>query len=672
MSSPFAIIAKAKLLWRDEQPYSENFQEPYFATQQGLLEKEQVFICGNRLIERWQALPANATAPFVIAETGFGTGLNFLLTWYFWKQSAPDSARLYYYSCEQFPLSKKDLQRSLSLWPQLQPLADALLAQYPILTPGFHVLSFDEGRVQLIVMLGDVCHTYQQLLVSGDSTFEREHRTFWVDAWYLDGFEPDNNEAMWSESFFRLMGLLSNENTTFATHTAVNVVQERLVNHGFSVEQVPDCGNKKHRLAGCFKQSLAFNQWRYSPVRATPWHITSKEDSAYSTKKVIVLGGGLAGCFMAYALAKRGWSVTLIDSQSDVGCGASGNERAVLFPKYSAFRSPLTELMLMAFLAAGPFYRALIGRDVEGELNGILQFAVNQRDSNAFDNLQAWLTAYPELGCLLDEDEASLVAGVALCEGGLFVPESGWINSQSLCGYLSSHPLIRIETNTPVDVLNYQDGHWQVGEEKAEVLIICTGHQANQFTETQWLPLKKVAGQMTFFPSNTQTESLKIPLCGNGHLLPAWQHQHAMGASFHLNRTEFSVNAEDDAQNIARLKALPIDWEFAPRASGAWGGIRAALPDYLPAVGPVVRKESFLSSYASLATDSRRFIPAVAAHYPGLYLFTGFGSRGLTTIPLCAEWLASQINYEPGFMPRTLVQAISPSRFLRQRIISSK
>ncbi len=674
MSISFEIIHKADLVWRNNQPYSENFDDIYFSVDDGCLKKEHVFIHGNRLPQRWEQLQHQNKACFVIAETGFGTGLNFLITWYFWPQFAPPTATLYYYSCEKLPLSLQDLKRSLAAWPQLDSLAAQLMANYPILTPGFHPRSFQNGRVNLILMLGDVSQCYTQLLVSGDKTLERDLRDFSVDAWFLDGFAPVKNETMWPDEFFEIMGLLSTKGTTASTCSAARLLKERLTKHGFVVGRAAEFAKKTHGLTAEFKAVVDVHHGRYCAYRSTPWHVAPRRQLSVE-KRATVLGGGLAGCFTAYSLAKRGWKVTVLEEKNQVGLGASGNHGAVLYPQFSAFRSPLTELMLMAFLYAVRFYRPLLDRGIEGELNGILQFASNQRELTSQRHLRSWLEAYPELGRLVGKTEASDLAGLSLQEGGLFIPDSGWINSPSMCEYLINHPLITVKTNTAALQLIHHHGLWDVGGDQAEIVVIANGYCANQFKETDWLPIKQVAGQMTYIKANQQSDLLKIPLCGNAHLLPAKQNRHALGATFHQYlgdpselRDDVCKNS-DDQLNVARLQQLPIDWDFPPEAVASWGGVRAATPDYLPLVGPVAIPDSFRRHYGALVKDSRRFIPTLADHYPGLYLCTGFGSRGLTSIPLCCEWLASHLNQEPGLIPKTLLQAISPSRFLRQDII---
>ena len=57
-------------------PRSDKFDDVYFSADNGLAETHHVFIKGNDLPNAWQGKESTHT-PFTIAETGFGTGLNF-------------------------------------------------------------------------------------------------------------------------------------------------------------------------------------------------------------------------------------------------------------------------------------------------------------------------------------------------------------------------------------------------------------------------------------------------------------------------------------------------------------------------------------------------------------------------------------------------------------------
>lgn len=79
--------------WR---PESSRFGDVYFSRDNGLEETRYVFLAHNRLPERFRSVPAGGR--FVVAETGFGTGLNFLATWQAWRERAP-GIRAFCISC---------------------------------------------------------------------------------------------------------------------------------------------------------------------------------------------------------------------------------------------------------------------------------------------------------------------------------------------------------------------------------------------------------------------------------------------------------------------------------------------------------------------------------------------------------------------------------------------
>lgn len=64
----------ANIDWRMGQPFSLDFDDVYYSSDDGLAETDHVFIQHNQLTERFKQLNSSR---FTIIETGFGTGLNF-------------------------------------------------------------------------------------------------------------------------------------------------------------------------------------------------------------------------------------------------------------------------------------------------------------------------------------------------------------------------------------------------------------------------------------------------------------------------------------------------------------------------------------------------------------------------------------------------------------------
>lgn len=129
------LIHHAQINWSDQsEPISALFDDIYFNTEQGIDESFYVFFQGNQLIDRWKDC---VTEQFSIAETGFGTGLNFLVCCAHFQQfliKHPEKPlkRLFFSSFEKYPLKKQDLMHALTRWPSLSEYIKPLITQYPL------------------------------------------------------------------------------------------------------------------------------------------------------------------------------------------------------------------------------------------------------------------------------------------------------------------------------------------------------------------------------------------------------------------------------------------------------------------------------------------------------------------------------------------------------------
>jgi len=228
----FIFVDVEYLIWGMDVLRSKEFDDVYFSAVDGLAETRHVFLDGNGLPEAW-----GDCDEFVIAETGFGTGLNFLAAWALFDEAANTGQRLKFISVEKFPLTQGQIKDALSHWLELEPRASQFLAAYDeVLEVGF----CDFGSVSLELHLGDV----NEVMPTWNAA---------VDAWFLDGFKPSTNADMWSETVFRNMARLSKAGTTFATFTAAGFVRRGLQEVQFDVRKVKGFGTKRDMSVGEFQ-----------------------------------------------------------------------------------------------------------------------------------------------------------------------------------------------------------------------------------------------------------------------------------------------------------------------------------------------------------------------------------------------------------------------------------
>ncbi len=212
----------AELDWRDGRvPISTQFDDPYYSLDNGLAETRHVFLDGNDL-------PARFGGDFQIAELGFGTGLNLLVTWVLWDQAGCPGT-LKFTSFEAFPMQVEDMRTALQHFPEVAEYATNLLAHWK---PGAGPTQLPNGPI-LDVIIGDARLT----LPAWDQK---------ADAWFLDGFSPAKNPELWGADLMRVVGDHTHPGGTAATYSAAGHVRQSLAHAGFTVTRTPGFGRKRH------------------------------------------------------------------------------------------------------------------------------------------------------------------------------------------------------------------------------------------------------------------------------------------------------------------------------------------------------------------------------------------------------------------------------------------
>lgn len=655
-------ITHAQLDWDDQgRPHSRVFDDVYFSDQSGLEETRYVFLEQNRLQERFAALPAGGR--LVIGETGFGTGLNFLCAWQLFEQHAAAGAQLHFVSVEKYPLSHPDLQRALALWPELQPLAEQLLAQYIAIHQGFQRLVLGHGRVTLTLLIGDALEQLPQLDAQ-------------IDAWFLDGFAPAKNPDMWTAELFAELARLAAPGSTISTFTSTGWVRRLINAAGFKMKRTPGIGHKWEILRGEF---VGWPADIPRPTATPPWF--ARPTTHYAERRALVIGAGLAGCATAASLAARGWQVCLLERHAALAQEASGNPQGVLYLKLSAHGTTLSQLIVSGF---GYTRRLLeqLQRGVDWDACGVLQLAFNPKEAERQAQLaQAFAT---DLLHPVDAAQAQALAGVALDQGGLFFPEGGWVHPPALCEWQARHPGIEVRLHQEALNLQQVDGQWQAHDAEAliasaPVVILAGAAEVKRFPFSAALPLKRIRGQITRLPQTTESPRLSTVVCAQGYVAPARLGEHTLGASFAFNSDDLTPTLAEHVDNLNLLREISQPLLQALHADSApleslqgRAAFRCTSPDYLPIVGPLADAAAFAQAYGVLARDARQVPDTPCPWLDGVYINSGHGSRGLITAPLSAELLAAWLDNEPLPLPASVAQACHPNRFALRELIRGK
>lgn len=547
-----------------QPPRSEQFDDVYFSADGGPEETLHVFCDGNNLPTAWQGRER-----FTIGETGFGTGLNFLLAWELFERTAPKGAMLDFVSVEKFPMSAEEIRRGLEPWAdRLSPYLDKMLAQYPIRVPGFHRMVFD-SRIVLTLIFDDANDAFPE--IDGQ-----------IDAWFLDGFTPSKNPDMWTDKLFGEMARLSHKDTTFATFTAAGFVKRGLRDAGFNVEKKKGFGRKRDMLAGTFSGST--ERKTSNPVKSIP-----------------ILGAGLAGTACAYVLKQYGFEPVLYDPNG-IASGASGNNVGIINPRFTAFRNADSDFYTAAFAQT---VRTFSEMDVDYQGCGSLHLITDEeKDKKLSRTVENWQWHADHMR-LVDPAEASGICGVDVGKQALYLPDSARINPAKLCAAYADG--VEVRKGTTKDAMIFADG-------------IAVKDQID------WLPIHTVRGQISYVKANENSKNLKTNLCYGGYISAPMYGMHCIGSTFQKWLSHTDVVDEDHkaimdnlAQNVPSLGEFEI--------TGGRAALRTASQDRFPIVGQVD------DIFVSTAHGSHGIASSLAsAHLMADFLRGGVRSLGKLTV----------------------------------------
>jgi tRNA 5-methylaminomethyl-2-thiouridine biosynthesis bifunctional protein len=587
-------------------PFSEDLGDVYFSGD-GLEEKRAVFLAGCGMPEAW----ANRDH-FAIGELGFGTGLNFLIACDLWRRHRPSpKARLSYLSFEGALLSAADAARIHALWPDLAGLSSDLICRWPTRARGVQRIVFPHG-ITLTLAIDDIAASLPQ----ADAR---------IDAWFLDGFAPSKNPAMWSSDILAHVARLSAPGARAATYSVAGDVRRSLEAAGFTVAKMPGHGRKKQRLE--------------ATLSASP-----QTDRLSPPKDILILGAGIAGACTARAFLDRGCNVTVVDASSAPGSGASGNALALVMPRLDAADGPPARGLIEAFLLAQRAYLAL-GADAAAALD-VSHLPRGDTEATRF----ARLLADPPL-------DAHLLSAIETSD-----PARGVIHHAAI----AVRPRIALERllngaacrfNSRVTACSRNERPTVTlasGEAlAADLVVICAGMGIASLSGNA-LPLTGRLGQIE---CASGAGSGHHAIADGGYAVEAFDDL-VFGATFEPAPADApegvspvtAAARQTNLDTLARLrpdKASAID----PARLVSRAAIRATTPDRLPFAG-------------ALPPAENEKAPELApAPIETIRLIGGLGSRGFLWAPLLAELVVSEAFGEPCPVERSVRDSLAPGRF---------
>jgi tRNA 5-methylaminomethyl-2-thiouridine biosynthesis bifunctional protein len=617
-----------------QPPRAPEFDDIYHPQVGALAQARHVFLGGNGLPGRW-----GQRRHFVVVETGFGLGNNFLATWDAWRSDPARCERLHMVSVEKHPLTRVDLQRAHANSP-LTELAAELLKAWPPLTPNLHVLEFEGGRVRLTLVLGDVATVLPALRAS-------------ADAFYLDGFAPARNPAMWQPRVLKALGRMATAGATLATWSVARELRDGLTSAGFEVSRAAGIGGKR---------DITVARWspRFTPRRLPTAAVPGARDA-------VVVGAGIAGAAAARALARAGFAVTVLERHATPAAENSGNLAGLFHGTVNADDGTYARLFRTAALRAARVYaQALVQGRMHGQSNGLLRLDAAPAGLAEMQTLLIRQALPPDYVQALASGEASARAGVALTLPAWFYPGGGWIDPAAWVAQALAEPGVHWRGGVEVGRVLRSGQGWlladRAGQAVAQASVVVLANAAGAAPLiAPWAPLAwpvgASRGQVTWW---RQASGLQCAVAGDGYAIPlpdgvlCGATREDSDATLEGDRP--TVREADHRFNIDRL--LRLTGLHAPGAPADWqgrAGLRLHADDRLPIAGALPQ----LSFPPGQRLDQARLLP----REPGLFVLTALGSRGLTLAPLLGELVAAMASGTPWPLEQDLADAVDPARW---------
>ena len=555
------------------------------------------------------------------------------------RQQASPQAWLQLISTELHPLTADDLRQALQYWQAEldDDLVAALLAQYPPPAAGFHRLQL-ASNISLTLALGDAASMLEKLCAGPSSC---------IDAWFLDGFAPARNPAMWSDRLCRQLARRSRPGTTLASYTVAGSVRRALSKAGFSISKHAGFGRKRECLRGMAKLFTGLSSAPKSSAQSSACSRSSAAPNRLHRGVAAVVGAGLAGATSARALAERGWQVQVFDPNG-IAHAASGNRVGVVYATPAATWSAQSRFYLHSYIVALRWLKRYRAEALDvAELKGVLQHIAHERQQIKLTQALASGIWPPELLQQVSQNTFELPAG-------------GWVRPKAWCELLLRHPAITLQRQAVTGWQATDDSlQLQLGEDKlasADTVIVCTGASTLTLPGMQNMPLQVVRGQVTEVAATDASRHWQQVNCQAGYLTPAIDGVHSVGASYQpvadadeaaalIQSNPLISNVADDQYNLDTLRQhLPQHWQALGgdniKLLPSRSGLRCRTADYLPLVGPLPDNDK-------------------------IWLNTAHGSRGISSTPLCAELLADQLSGLTPAVDTGLVCSLSLNRYIK-------
>lgn len=483
------------------------------------------------------------------------------------------------------------------------------------LDEGFHVFLLDDARLTLTLCIGERLKLLRE-------------QAFVADTILLDT-TPVGEKQPWDLWQSKALARLCRLGTGLLAQNPSSEDQQTLRQCGF-------------RFKAESNVAIYAPDWTVKRSR-DPW---ATDGNIQGDRHCVVVGAGLAGASVAGALARRGWTVQVLDSAREPAQGASGLPVGLMVPHVSKDDGPRSRLSRRGIHLTRQFAHALLETGQDWQASGVMQRHPDLPEFALWHVAAAW------------------VKPAALIRAWLAQPGIEFMGQASVASVVAvGDPITNQDHKAdPNGSWRLLDAHGNILAQADHVVLAAAHHttafwtQAHAGTQAlvgETLPrLQGLHGQVSWAHQRPALKDVlpEHPVNGLGSLVAhiPWDGETCWfaGATYEAAAAAQTSVSEQHQNNLMRLRRLlpecasHLEEDFASDWIQAWAQTRCVTPDRLPAVGP-------MSPHG----------------HPGIWVSIGMGSRGLSFAALCAELLAARMDGGPLPLEASLARSLDSLRF---------